>query len=153
LCSYRPPCDNPNDLIRFELENNLQLPSTDGGPNQLEPVRIGFVPSYFKIREEALYGFLKHNPVRSQLVRIEIILEIRRSEPAPIHHEWIVACQILASKKQLAQIVYDDSSRNDGMAHDKPKSRDATAHLTPLPLPPYLAPSSNSDNSTFTIHH
>jgi hypothetical protein len=78
------------------------MPSSDGGPNQLEPIRIRFVPSHFKIGEETLNSFLKRNPVRSKLVRIEIILEIRRPEPAPIHHAQIVACPFQLSKKRFA---------------------------------------------------
>jgi hypothetical protein len=97
------------------LENDLQLPSTDGGPNQLEPIRIRFVPSHFKIGKETLNSLLKRNPVRSKLVRIEIILEIRRPEPAPIHHGQIVACPFQLSKKR---------SGSSGQVHSPCAKRD-----------------------------
>jgi hypothetical protein len=40
----------------------------------------------FEIREEALDGFVESNSMLPQLVPLEIILEVRRREPPPVHH-------------------------------------------------------------------
>jgi hypothetical protein len=57
------------------LEDDLEPPSGERGPNQLIPVTISLVSSNLEVLEEALDGFVKSYPVLKKLVVIEIVLE------------------------------------------------------------------------------
>ena len=70
----------------LELKDDLQLPAAYCPAEQLITVTILFVPTNLKVGKETLDGFFEGHSMFSKFVRLEVILEIRRSEPVPIDH-------------------------------------------------------------------
>jgi hypothetical protein len=57
-CTQWPPCNDANDPVPLRLEN--ETPFTQRSPDQLVTIAVGFVPTDFKIREEALDETSRH---------------------------------------------------------------------------------------------
>ena len=49
-------------------------------------IPILLVPANLKVQEEALNSFIERHAVLSEFIPIEVVLEIRWSEPMPIDH-------------------------------------------------------------------
>ena len=49
-------------------------------------ITILLVPANLKVRKEALNSFIERHAMLSELVPLEVILEIRWSKPMPIDH-------------------------------------------------------------------
>ena len=70
----------------LELKDDLQLPSAQCPAEQLVTISIFLVPTNLKISKEALDSFIEGQPMLSEFVPLEVILEIRRRKPMPIDH-------------------------------------------------------------------
>ena len=70
----------------FELKNDLKPSAADRRSNKLEAIGVRLVPSYLEVREETFDRLFKCYPMNCQFIRFEIVLEISRREPVPIHH-------------------------------------------------------------------
>ena len=77
-----------NGIARFELEDDLEVPSPDSSPNELIAVTIGFVTAYFKVREKTFDRFVKSHMVRSEFVALKVVLKVSWREAVPIYHRW-----------------------------------------------------------------
>jgi len=60
------------------LKDHFQSPPRDGSTDELKPIVEGLVPSDFIIREETLHRFFKRDPMYSELITVEVILEVGR---------------------------------------------------------------------------
>ena len=86
LSSCWPSCNDSNDIMWFQLENDLQPSATRAHADELVPVLESFVPADFILREETLDCFLESNTMIGKLVTLKIILKVRRLEKMPIYH-------------------------------------------------------------------
>ena len=84
MYSYGPTCDDADDVVRLELENDLEPPSAKGSAGQLVAVTKSPVPSNLKVRKEALDSLAEGDSMGMELVAAEIVLEVRGRESMPI---------------------------------------------------------------------
>ena len=85
LPSCWPSCNDSNDIMWFQLENDLQPSATRAHTDQLVPIFESLVPADFILGEEALDCFLESNAMIGKLVALKIILEVGRLERMPIY--------------------------------------------------------------------
>ena len=101
LCSYRPPRYNSDDVPRLELENNLELASSECSSNQLVAITVSFVPVDFEVGEETFHGLLESDVMSAELVLLKIVFEVGGGKLMPIDHSRILSTCALATDKLL----------------------------------------------------
>ena len=127
LRSYWPPRDNPDDIPWLELENNLELASSERSSNQLIAVTVSFVPVDFEVAEETFHGLIESDAMSAELVLFKIIFEVRGREPMPIDHPYILLTCVMANEPVIEKL----------WKPALPRSRLGFAALTrPAPRPP-----------------
>jgi hypothetical protein len=71
------------------VKDDLECTAIDRTTEQLIPIATSLVSANRKIREERLNRFVKGDAMRGQLVRFEVIFEIRWLKLVPFHHRGI----------------------------------------------------------------
>ena len=59
-------------------------------------IAVPLVPANLKVRKETLNSFIECHAMLSELVTLEVILEIRRSKPTPIDHGSLYRAGVLS---------------------------------------------------------
>jgi hypothetical protein len=90
------------------LKDDLQRPSSPGAANQLKTILELPVPPHDKVGEEALHSLFERNGMGSELVAVEVVLEVTRLEPAPVYqgmypYSWLFSLNSRVHRPRAAR--------------------------------------------------
>ena len=90
LTLYVPSGNDAEDTLALFVNDQLQPSSAIGVPNELIPAAVPFIPIDLKAVPKHLDGLIDGDSMTSQLVFIELIVELLRIELLPINQRSIL---------------------------------------------------------------